>query len=315
MRKLTGFVENLMKLMSVSIQNTAVLDTFRLKSTSPNLDRNLVFRQIRQIWHMIKMENFFCLICWYRFNVFFQLHLPYWVRVSKLAPILTSLFCLCQFPWNVSVLFPEALTFASVWNYSFPKHFRTISFWPWHPDFGQFTCISGWMFTKCRYPFHSRQKTAVCIITGRNEVVAKVMFLHVSVILLTAGGVSGEPPRTREEPPRDQADPPWQGDPPWTREEPPRTRQTPPAGRTPPEQADPPQEEDCSIRSMSGRYASYWNAFLFAFGDHCVDMRDKHEICRIYIPIFGPGNQFPQFQTITSCFIEKKWRLWDFSRI
>ena len=25
----------------------------------------------------------------------------------------------------------------------------------------------------------------------------------------------------------------------------------------------PPREEDCGIRSMSGRYASYWNAFLF----------------------------------------------------
>ena len=27
-----------------------------------------------------------------------------------------------------------------------------------------------------------------CLITGRNEVLAKVMFLHVSVILLTGGG-------------------------------------------------------------------------------------------------------------------------------
>ena len=125
----------------------------------------------------------------------------------------------------------------------------------------------------------------VIIITGRNEVVAKVMFLHVSVILST-GGVSAEPPpgtketppaprrppRTRENPPRDQADPPRprrpprdQGDPPPTcREtprdqgEPPGTKETPPAGRTPP----PLREEDCSIRSMSGRYVSYWNAFL-----------------------------------------------------
>ena len=48
---------------------------------------------------------------------------------------------------------------------------------------------------------------------------------------------------------------------------PPGTRQNPPprdqAETPPPDQADPPpQEEDCSIRSMSGRYASYWNAFL-----------------------------------------------------
>ena len=53
-----------------------------------------------------------------------------------------------------------------------------------------------------------------CIFTGRNEVVAKVMFLHVSVILLTRGGVSGEPPRPRRtppgpgRPPRDQGEPP-----------------------------------------------------------------------------------------------------------
>ena len=62
------------------------------------------------------------------------------------------------------------------------------------------------------------------LFTGRNKVVAKVMFLHVSVILFT-GGVSGQgPPRTRQTPPH-QADTP----PP-----PAGTRQTPP----PPDQAD-----------------------------------------------------------------------------
>ena len=47
----------------------------------------------------------------------------------------------------------------------------------------------------------------------------------------------GRPSRTRD-PPRDQAD-------------------------TPPRPETPPREADASIRSMSGRYASYWNAFLF----------------------------------------------------
>ena len=106
-------------------------------------------------------------------------------------------------------------------------------------------------------------------ITGRNEVVAKVMFLHVCVILFT-GGVSGQTPpdlagRTppgpgrenppgpgRENPPKDLAG----RTPPGTRQTPPRTRQTPPG------------EEDCSIRSMSSRYASYWNAFLFYLEFH-----------------------------------------------
>ena len=73
-----------------------------------------------------------------------------------------------------------------------------------------------------------------------------------SVILFT-GGVSGEPPRTRQTPlppgpgrhpppPRDQGEPPRtrqgeptpppdQADPPGPRRHPPRTRQTPPPGR------------------------------------------------------------------------------------
>ena len=86
------------------------------------------------------------------------------------------------------------------------------------------------------------------IFTGRNEVVAKVMFLHVSVILLTGGwvGVSGEPP-------------------PGTKETPPGTRQTPRTRQTPPgPRRTPRREEHCSILPMSGRYASYWNAFLFS---------------------------------------------------
>ena len=48
-------------------------------------------------------------------------------------------------------------------------------------------------------------------------------------------------------PPRDQGDPP-----------------PPDHSDTPPDQADPPREADSSIRSTSGRYASYWNAFLFS---------------------------------------------------
>ena len=42
--------------------------------------------------------------------------------------------------------------------------------------------------------------------------------------------------------------------------------QTPPGADTPPADTprdQPPWEADCSIRSTSGRYASYWNAFLF----------------------------------------------------
>ena len=78
------------------------------------------------------------------------------------------------------------------------------------------------------------------------------------------GGVSTTPPGPGR-PPRDQTDPPWtrQTPPPGTRQTPPpRDQADTPATRqiTPPPH---PREEDCSIRSMSGRYASYWNAFLF----------------------------------------------------
>ena len=87
----------------------------------------------------------------------------------------------------------------------------------------------------------------MAIFTRRNEVVAKVMFLLESVILSTGGPASvhaGIPPPAKETllPRR----PPCQGDPP---------------AKDAPHQGDPPGA-DSGIRSMSGQYASYWNAFL-----------------------------------------------------
>ena len=94
------------------------------------------------------------------------------------------------------------------------------------------------------------------------------MFLLEFVILFTGGGVclsacwdtppgAGTPPEQTHTP----------------RNRPPRSRRThPPAGTNPQEQAHTPQEQtpppdpreaDYGIRSTSGRYASYWNAFLF----------------------------------------------------
>ena len=79
---------------------------------------------------------------------------------------------------------------------------------------------------RCTQPKYGQRKTEkyiLCkVITGRNEVVAKVMFLHVCVILFT-GGVSrqGEPPLAGR--------PPRQGDPP--RADTPGTRPPPPGSR------------------------------------------------------------------------------------
>ena len=63
-------------------------------------------------------------------------------------------------------------------------------------------------------------------------------------------------PRIRHQPPPDQTPPPRPGRTPQTRQTPPQARQTPPWTR------QTPQEADSSIRSTSGRFASYWNAFL-----------------------------------------------------
>ena len=93
------------------------------------------------------------------------------------------------------------------------------------------------------------------LVTGRNEVVAKVMFLHVCVILFT-GGVSGQ-----ESPPR-QGELPLGADTPQSRHPPGQGEPSHhPREQTPP-RADPRREAHSSIRSMRGRYASYWNAFL-----------------------------------------------------
>ena len=93
-------------------------------------------------------------------------------------------------------------------------------------------------------------------------------------------------------PPREQI-PPGADQPPRTRPttpprpgRPPRNRQTLPQSRHPPDQADPPPgpdrlppppgKADFSIRSTSGRYASYWNAFLFCkfFAENCMKMKE-----------------------------------------
>ena len=105
-----------------------------------------------------------------------------------------------------------------------------------------------------------------CIFSGRNEVVANVMFLLVSVILSTGGG-GGEfcpiacwdiPPGPRADtPPRPKVDTPR--GPKIDTPLPHNQKQTPPGPKadTPPRpKAEPPPP------LMSSRYASYWNAYF-----------------------------------------------------
>ena len=83
--------------------------------------------------------------------------------------------------------------------------------------------------------------------TGRNEVLAKVIFSQVCVknSVHKGGYLTRHPPRPGRYPPG--------------------TRHPPRPGRYPPNQAGtpPPGTADSGIRSTFGRYACYWNAFLF----------------------------------------------------
>ena len=91
---------------------------------------------------------------------------------------------------------------------------------------------------------------------------AKVMFLQASVILSTGGGVSASM-HARIPPPPGVDTPSSEQNPPGSR---PLQSRHPPGADTPwsrrPPGADIPREAGSGILSMSGRYASYWNAFL-----------------------------------------------------
>ena len=149
------------------------------------------------------------------------------------------------------------------------------------------------------------------------------MFLQTSVILLTGGGLlpgglcipacteADTPPQ--EQTPPDQTPPPEQtlpdqmppkADTPWSRH-PPRAdtppRANPPRPETPQDQTppgpDPPKpdtpldqthplrEAHSGIRSTSGRYASYWNAFLSSqyLGQFLTDfLVPSYALCTIW---------------------------------
>ena len=106
------------------------------------------------------------------------------------------------------------------------------------------------------------------VITGRNEVVAKVMFLLVSVILLT-GGVCLSACWDTTPPTRHLA---------TLGADTPRPGSRPPQSRHLPGAATPPREADSGIRSMSGRYASYWNAFLLEFNSSHILLLVRDEL-------------------------------------
>ena len=68
---------------------------------------------------------------------------------------------------------------------------------------------------------------------------------------------------------------------PWQADTPPGRQTLPPREADPPHQAEPPgrQADPSPIRSMSGRYASYWNAFLFSMREESP--ASSQSCCRV----------------------------------
>ena len=142
-------------------------------------------------------------------------------------------------------------------------------------------CITFKIFTFAKYNYRPQRSC------GQGYVFTRVCDS------VNRGGVSGQAPRAGRTPPT------------------PGTRQTPLAGRTPPgpgrpprqgeppgTRQTPPREENCSIRSMSGRYASYWNAFLFLFVLYCL----------VHVTIYNSVKSFSDFplsgvKTVMAVFI------------
>ena len=113
-----------------------------------------------------------------------------------------------------------------------------------------------------------------------------------------------DPPRSRHPPPPEQT--PSRADTPRTRH-PPGTRYTPwirytPGLSTPPRTKYTPQEADSGIRSTSGQYASYWNAFLFYLSLKTCPDEKPVELVQFFIFMqfstkILPNNRFlPQIQ-------------------
>ena len=178
-----------------------------------------------------------------------------------------------------------AITISQKWNWSFSCSLSVAysladrQLWEFRPLFlGTFGKIKGSYLPSGESGFAPSALSTLCaqitgahemvkdwtgIFTGRNEVVAKVIFLHLSVILFTGGGVCLSacwdtiPPG---------ADPPGADTPPQSRHPP--LEQTPP-GQTPPG-ADTPQSRHPPPEKQTPAYGQ-WAASTHPTGMHpCV---------------------------------------------
>ena len=186
-----------------------------------------------------------------------------------------STFIRCHHTWGEELPMPEA-TFPEermLWHLLCKAHTST-SYRP------QRSCGQGNIFTPVCHSFCSQGgRGSASVHAGIPAPLSRHPPKQTPPPEQTPLGADNPPEQTAslgaDPPPREQtplgADPPGadaplsRGRPPW--------EQTPPLGPDPPwsrhpprpaplEQTPPPQEANSSIRSTSGRYASYWNAFL-----------------------------------------------------
>ena len=114
----------------------------------------------------------------------------------------------------------------------------------------------------------------LCLLPAATKLWPRLCF-YTCVWFCSRGGLrAGRPPRAGRTPP-------WQG-------ETPRQGTPPPPGwENPPEQTPPgtrpPREADSSIRSTSGRYASYWNAFLFIMNFKMIHLHWPRHTSKLYL--------------------------------
>ena len=128
----------------------------------------------------------------------------------------------------------------------------------------------------CYFHFTKQQYLLLLIITARQRSCGKVMFLHLSVILFT-GEAEGSPLWIETDTTLDKKCPGLRS---------PSCTETPPLNRDPPRlDKDPLDRDPPGLKSRdghwSGRYASYWNAYLFFF---IVTMKEPWIHCDFNIP-------------------------------
>ena len=116
--------------------------------------------------------------------------------------------------------------------------------------------------------------TGVCLSTGGGEGCLPQCMLGYTPWSRSPGAdilPEQTPPRADTPQSRHPQTPPG-ADTPWSRYPPEQTppRADPPGADPPPEQTPQSRHPPGSIRSTSGRYASYWNAFLFSSGASIV---------------------------------------------